>query len=479
MKDNISCVGEMGIKRPPAGLAVLALVGPSLVWAAEYIGSGEVILATRTGAILGTTVLWAVVIVVFLKFWIGMSGARYTVCTGEGMIDMFERVPGPKHWAVWIVLVIQFIAAMFSIGALASSSAIFVHSILPIGRSLCGWIVALFAVAVVWSGMFNILKIVMSILVLIIILGILYVAGHVLPSFTEFLQNFCFKVPPVASWAVSIEGTDNPWKEILPLFGWAAGGFASQVWYTYWVIGAGYGATAGRGYGKPADATFLRQMSRDTAEKLKGWCRVLYVDSTIAMVIGIVVISAFFIAGAGILGPKQLAPQGTDLAIKLSELFSQRWGALGGLLFILAGSAALVSTLIGQLAGWPRLLADSFRICLPSIAGRFTWKKQFRFFLIFFFCTNMLIVFMLGKEPVRLIKFAALMDGILLTSLQALWVTIGLFVVMPKIFSKEASDILKPHWIFAVGLLVAFVVFTYFCIFQVPFSILALFKGSG
>ena len=60
-------VRELKIKRPPVVLAALALVGPSFVWAAEYIGSGEVILATRTGAILGTAVLWAIVVGIFLK----------------------------------------------------------------------------------------------------------------------------------------------------------------------------------------------------------------------------------------------------------------------------------------------------------------------------------------------------------------------------------------------------------------------------
>ena len=58
VKNNF--MDDTAIKKPPVGLAVLALVGPSFVWAAEYIGSGEVILATRTGAILGTTVLWAI-----------------------------------------------------------------------------------------------------------------------------------------------------------------------------------------------------------------------------------------------------------------------------------------------------------------------------------------------------------------------------------------------------------------------------------
>ena len=88
--------------------------GCSIVWAAEFVGSGEVILATRVGAILGPTVLWAIVVGVVLKFWIGMAGARYTVCTGEGMIDMISRVPGPKNWGVWITLVAQSAAATIS-----------------------------------------------------------------------------------------------------------------------------------------------------------------------------------------------------------------------------------------------------------------------------------------------------------------------------------------------------------------------------
>ena len=467
MEGAAKVTNGMEIKTPPKGLAILALVGPSMVWCAEYIGSGEVILATRTGAILGSTVLWVIVVVIFLKYWIGMSGARYTVCTGEGMVDMFDRIPGPRHWAVWIVLIAQFIGATFSIGALATAAGAFVNGIIPIGATLSGWLVAFFAVAVVWSGVFGVLEIVMSIFVFIIVVGVIYVAVHVFPGLSEFLQSLTFRVPEVPKWALAIEGVKaNPWKELLPLAGWGAGGFASQVWYTYWVIGAGYGATTGRGYGKAADLSMLRQMTRGTAEKIKGWCRVLYVDATLAMVIGIVVTGSFLIAGAGILRPAQIVPKGEQVAFELSKLFSLRWGSVGGFLFLLAGAAALISTQVGQLAGWPRLLADSFRICIPGFDKKFAWKTQFRFFLLFFLCTNMIIVFVFKKKPVALIQFAAILDGLLLTPLQALWVTIGLFVVMPKLLSKEASEVLKPNWIFAVGLIIAFLVFTYFCIFQ-------------
>ena len=479
MKEDINNSSELAIKKPPIGLAAFALVGPSFVWAAEYIGSGEVILATRTGAILGTAVLWAIVVGIFLKFWIGMSGARYTVCTGEGMIDMFARMPGPKNWAVWVVLVVQFLAGTFSIGAVVTAAGVFVSSLFPahiipesmrsIFPGLCGWAVTIVAVAVVWSGLFNVLKIVMSVLVLIVVLGVLYVAAHVFPGVGVILKSLTFSVPAVPEWATSLDKvSDNPWKEILPLLGWGAGGFASQVWYTYWVLGAGYGAAAGRGYGRPADVASLRTMTRDAAVKIKGWCRVLYLDSSLAVVIGIVVTAAFYIAGAGVLGPEKIAPDGPDVAIKLSMVFSSRWGSAGGFLFMVAGAAALISTQIGQLAGWPRLLADSCRICIPNFNKKLSWKWQFRMFLLFFLCANMVIVFCFKEKPVVLVKFAALLDGLLLTPLQAILVAVGLFVVMPKLLSAEAARVLKPNWGFAIILVIAFLVFGYFCIVQMP-----------
>ncbi|HIC74012.1 MAG TPA: hypothetical protein EYO92_02855 [Candidatus Marinimicrobia bacterium] len=128
----------------------------------------------------------------------------------------------------------------------------------------------------------------------------------------------------------------------------------------------------------------------------------------------------------------------------------------------------MTSTLIGQLAGWPRLLADSFRICFPGFQKRFAWKKQFRIFLVFFLCSNMIIVYTLGFKPVFLVKMGAILEGLLLTPFQAIWVGIGLFVVMPKLLSNEAREVLRPHWVLAAGLIIAFLVFGYFCLFQLP-----------
>ncbi|MHC4748753.1 MAG: hypothetical protein ACYTFW_02660 [Planctomycetota bacterium] len=357
----------------------------------------------------------------------------------------------------------------------------FIHSLVPcVDLKYCGWFAAFFAMAVVWSGVFDVLKIVMSLFVFIIVLGALYIAVRVFPPVAELLGGLTFKLPAVPDWASSMESVSkNSWEEMLPVLGWGAGGFASQVWYTYWVLGAGYGAAAGRGYGKAADVTSLQQMSRETAYRIKGWCRLLYTDASFAMVLGVIVTGGFLIAGAGILGTEHLIPKNEDMAEVLSEVFAKRWDRVGAFLFKLSGAVAMVSTLVGQLAGWPRLLADSCRLCIPGFDRKFIWKTQFRMFLVLFLVTSMIIVFVLGLRPIFLLKLSSILEGVLLIALQAVLVGVGLYFVMPRMLSKQAYEVLRPSWIFGLGLLGTFIFFGYLCVTQIPSTLVQLLGGGS
>lgn len=460
---------ETAVKPPPRGLAIVMMLGPCLVWCGEYIGSGEVILSTRTGALFGTSLLWVPLFAIFTKFWIGLAGARYTVCTGECMIDMMARTPGPRNWAVWLVFIGQVSSGAIATGALASVAGVFAAELIPLPPFLLGWCCTLFVIGLVWGGQFDILKKVMSFLVMLIILGVCDVAIHTWPGWSSVLRGaFGFQLPDVPAWAAAGAGVKGgTWKEILPLLGWAAGGFASQVWYTYWVFGAGYGMANGRQYGQPLDGEALRALTPEDAKKLRGWGRVVIADATMALVIGSFVTAAFMLAGAGVLGPAQKAPSGPEVATTLSTIFSERWGAIGAHLFILAGLAAMISTMLGQFAGWPRLLADCARILFPPVA-RVPWKRQFQIVLIVYAISNMIIVYSFGLQPVFLVKLGAVLDGLLLTPIQAVSVGVVLFLVMPRFYSAEVARILRPNFLYAIGLLLAFLLFGYFCVFQLP-----------
>lgn len=452
----------------PRGWMLLAALGPGLMWCGEYIGSGEVILSTRVGAIFGVSLLWVPVIAIFAKFWIGLAGAHYTVTTGEGMIDMLSRTPGPRNWVLWPVFVGQVSSGAISTGALASVTGVFASYFVPWPPFVLGWIAVGLVIALVWAGVFNPLKQAMSLLVLLIIVGTAAVAVKTWPGLAELARGlFGFSVPPRPAWAAAGVENTSPWMEIMPLLGWAAGGFASQVWYTYWVIGAGYGMARGRGCGQPLDAQQLESLTEEDAGRIGAWRRVVSLDATMAVVIGIVVTSAFMIAGAGVLGPLQKAPEGPEVALELSRIFGEHWGEWGAHLFVLAGLAAMISTMLGQFAGWPRLLADCGRILIPGVA-QWPWKTQFRAVLVLFAISNMVIVYTMGLKPVFMVKMSAILDGLLLTPLQALAVGLVLYKVMPTFFTPKVRPLLKAHPILGVGLALAFFVFAYVCVFQLP-----------
>ncbi len=467
------------VKLPPTGLAILAMIGPGLVWAGEYIGSGEVILCTRLGAVLGVAILWAPMMAIFLKYVIGLAGARYTVCVGEGMIDMFGRVPGPGKWAVWVVLIGQFSAGAVSIGALAVTAATFIGALVPIDTQLLAWGVTLFNVAIVWTGRFDLLKYFSSVLVLVMVIGVIYVATRVMPGLGETVAGlFGFRLPAVPQWALASGAAGpNVWAEVLPVLGWAAGGFASQVWYSYWVLESDLGKAGNARFGQPADEAALKVMDGETARRLKGWTRVVYADGTSALVIGTLVTSCFIVAGAGVLGVAKLAPSGSAVALELSELFGRFWGPTGAVLFLLAGSAAMVSTNLCQLAGWPRIMSDCLRILFPKVNTRHSPQTIRRAFVLVFLASNMLII-TLQYQPVPLVKLGALLDGLLLNPLQALIIAWALYRLMPRMLSPEAARILRPGPLFAVGLVLSALVFGYFTIAKLPTLFEANFSGG-
>lgn len=455
------------VTRPPKGLMLLMAIGPGLVWCGEYIGTGEVILSTRSGAIFGVAILWVPVMAIFTKFWIGLAGAHYTVTTGEGMIDMLSRAPGPRNWVIWPIFVGQICSGMISTSAVASAAGAFAHYLIPgVPPTIFAALSAILVIGVVWSGVFGPLKQIMSLLVLAIIAGTVAVAAATWPGFGAIVHGvFGFSLPEAPSWAIQPGASTSPWREIMPLLGWAAGGFASQVWYTYWVIGAGYGMTRDRGYGKPLDEAQLAALDEESLTRVRGWRRAVTVDASSAVVLGILVTMAFMIAGAGVLGPKHLAPDGAQVAFQLSNIFSEQWGRVGAFLFIIAGLAAMISTMMGQFAGWPRLLADCTRLLFPA-SQRWSWKHQFQAFLLLIGVSNMLIIFFQGHQPVLLVKTGAVLDGLLLTPIQAAVVGWVLYRVMPKFFREELRHLVKPNPIIGVGLAAAFVLFGFVCVFK-------------
>ncbi len=86
-----------------------------------------------------------------------------------------------------------------------------------------------------------------------------------------------------------------------------------------------------------------------------------------------------------------------------------------------------------------------------------------------------------GKRPARqcLERFEGVsrfvVNYCLLTALQAVWVGLGLFVVLPRLLSAEAWDVLRPSPVFALGLAAGAIVFGFLTVTEAIPQIVALF----
>ena len=83
-------------QNPPKGIKeTLKQVGPGMILAGGVVGSGELIVTTKLGAVAGFTLLWFVLLSCIIKVVVQTELARYTICSGKTYLQIFNEMPGP------------------------------------------------------------------------------------------------------------------------------------------------------------------------------------------------------------------------------------------------------------------------------------------------------------------------------------------------------------------------------------------------
>ena len=107
------------IQEPPSSISgILRQIGPGLIIAANIVGSGELIMTTKTGASAGIVLLWLILLGCVVKVFVQLELGRFTVSSGETTLTALNRVPGPRTKRInWVVLLWS-IMALATIGQL-------------------------------------------------------------------------------------------------------------------------------------------------------------------------------------------------------------------------------------------------------------------------------------------------------------------------------------------------------------------------
>ncbi|MEY3172911.1 MAG: hypothetical protein RLZZ436_824 [Planctomycetota bacterium] len=90
---------------PRRPLQILSHIGPGLIIAANIVGSGELIMTTKTGAQAGIALLWLILLGCIVKVFVQLEFGRFAISHGETTLASLNRVPGPRILGMnWIVL---------------------------------------------------------------------------------------------------------------------------------------------------------------------------------------------------------------------------------------------------------------------------------------------------------------------------------------------------------------------------------------
>lgn len=352
------------VQSPPTTLkGSLKFLGPGMITSAAVVGSGELLTATTLGATVGFMLFWLILVSTFVKVWVQVELARWSISTGRPALDGYNDVP-PKimgrGWMAWLVLLmfLQFITGQAGV---ISGAALAFSMLLPIGgdpfsvMSLGIWIAILVVVAILihLANRYELVENISTTLVMLVTLFAVVVVFMV--QFTEFawtggdiVNGLRFQI---AAGAMGVA---------LSMFGMTGVGAGEITAYTYWVVEKGYAAWSG-----PNDG------SQAWVDRARGWIKVMKIDAWVSWIIYTISTAAFYMLGAAVLHPQNLVPKGTEVMEVISGIFSTAVGPWGGAMFLFGGGIALFKTIIANVPSLGRQVTNTL-----SVFGAFKWSDM-------------------------------------------------------------------------------------------------------
>ncbi|HUG82054.1 MAG TPA: Nramp family divalent metal transporter [Bryobacterales bacterium] len=388
------------IEIPPTRfIEIFKRIGPGLILASSIVGSGELIATTVLGAENGYTLLWLIVVSCFIKIAVQNELGRYAIGTGETTLEAFNRVPGPRFkvsWVVWLWALMVSMTLMQVGGMLGGISEILNNLVPVVSVSAWVWIIAAATAVLLIIGRYSMVEriamvLVVTFTVLTVSCAFLLIKRPEFFSWGELASGFLFTMPK------------GGFVTAVAAFGITGVGATELVMYPYWCIEKGYARYTGRRDDTPA-----------WRARAFGWIKVMGVDVLNSMFIYTFATIAFYLLGAGILHGMGLMPDGADMVMVLSNMYTETLGHWSLYLFLVGAFAVFYSTLFASTAAHCRMAADF--LAMLGVFDKRNYELRIRYTRIF--AVILLFVpamyFMFLQSPVLMVKIGGVAQALML-----------------------------------------------------------------
>ncbi len=334
-----------GVREPPRTVrGSLAYLGPGLIISAALVGSGELVATTKLGAQAGFLLLWLIVVGCVLKVFVQMELATYAISTGETTLTAFDRIPGPRLRANWVVglWLVAITLSYTMLGGIIGGVAQAIALGLDLPERWIGISIVAVTIVLLVTGKYRGIEISATWLVgcfTVITLGtaIALQATPYAVSLTDIGSGLRFQLP----------GEDGALAIALAAFGLIGVTASDIVGYPYWCVEKGYARFAGPASSDPR-----------WANRARGWIRVMRIDAFAALIIYTTATLAFYVIGAAVLHPQGLDPDGIELITTLIAAYEPVFGAAAKWLLIIGAIVVLYSSYLVAMGTSARTFTD-------------------------------------------------------------------------------------------------------------------------
>lgn len=502
---------------PPQRIrGILARLGPGVILAASIVGSGELIMTTKTAAQAGFWLLWLIIIGCVIKVFVQVEFGRYAISSGKTTMTALDEVPGPRwraNWILWYWLV-MFVVSLAQLGGIVGGVGQALAMNLPLNGSFNRLLEEqkhwdrqaepierqlrekeasairgddpnaseaareriqqtveaqlgtrpnwrsraefYWADDVWWSA-------IVALATVVILAAGRYAmiegfSAVMVASFTLVTVFTVFALQSYADWAVRCSDLADGLSFRLPPLseGMSRWTPLATALATFGIIGVGTNELITYPYWCLEKGygrfTGPRDESPEWAQRARGWIRVMRWDAMISMVIFTFATIAFYLLGAAVLHRQGLDPEQNEMISVLGEMYVPVFGAWAKWLFLFGAFAVLYSTFFVANAGHTRVASDAIRVF-----GAGARTEEARHWWITLFCF-VFPLFSLGcyvvyRYPVVLVAASGVMQAIMLPMLAGATLYYRYHRSDKRIAPGRAWDAML--WISALGMLVA------------------------
>jgi Mn2+/Fe2+ NRAMP family transporter len=357
------------------------MLGPGILVAATSIGASHIVMSPVAGARFGFALLWVVVFAHLLKYHAFEFGPRFATATGGSLLEGYARVPGPRHWPLYVFLlgtVLQGVAVLAGVVSVTAAVAYAGWG----GLTLPSWgvLLATLIVVLLWTGRYWGLDFLNKIMMLLLVLASL-VAFFAAPPPATAYRHLILPIIPEGSIFL-----------LAALVGWMPTGLDVSIWHSLWA--------------KEKEKTWKKYAGGESTELRGRMYRAALFDMRLGYGVSLVLGLVFLSLGAVLLQPRGLVPQGAEVAKTLSDVYTTVLGDWMYPVFITAAFFAMFSTAYAVMDGFPRAFAETLRLLFSRGKPERVGRRAYWIFLLSIYALAVAFLTFLPR-PVLLVTAAA------------------------------------------------------------------------